>query len=162
MIIRSVEPKDLPRLSRLSKNKSIKNMVDICSKYSKLCLDDNDKIVCYILLRESSVLDYFNGNIPKQENLDDDAEEGEEWWVKEDIEQYNDKHYEVVAAFMKEDLNYNTESEFLDNVEYGDKKNYHLLYQQQIGVLWSRKELPFRHFSNFNDTVWINIPIYEW
>jgi hypothetical protein len=121
-------------------------------------LDDNGKIVCYILLRESSLLDFFNGNISKQENLDDDAEEGEEWWVKEDIEQYYDKHYEVVAAFKKENLNYYIESEFLENVEYGDKKNYQL----QIGVLWSRKELPFRHFSNFNDTVWINIPIYEW
>ena len=151
MKTRKIEKSDLPMIAKLAKDKSIKKIEDICFKHSKICLSDDGEVLCFIVLRECSLIDFFGGNIPKDENLWDDAEEGDEWWVKEDVEAYDGKQYEIIAAYLKEGLNTGVFSNLLYAVEFGK--------WTQIGVFWSTKDLPSSaHFYHFNNVVWIDIP----
>lgn len=155
MVIRSIDKKDLPMMAKLVKDESIKTMEDICYEHSKICLSDDGEILCFIVLREHSLMDFFNGVIPKDENLNDDAEEGEEWWVKEDIESYVGKHYEIVAAYLK-DIHYSGDySNLLYAIEFEG-------WKPQIGILWSVKDLPVsNNFYHFNNTVWLDMPMMD-
>lgn len=153
MKIRKIEKSDLPMISKLAKDKSIKKIEDICFEHSKICLSDDGEVLCFILLREHSLIDFFGGNIPKDNNLRDNVEEGDEWWVKEDVESYIGKHYEIIAAYLK-DKHY---SGAYSNLLYAVEFEY---MRPQIGILWSVNVLPVNiHFYHFNNIVWLNIPI---
>ena len=155
MVIRNIEKSDLPLVAKLAKDESVKTMDDICFEHSKICFSDEGDVLCFIALREHSLMDFFNGNIPKDENLDDDAEEGEEWWIKEDIESYVGKHYEVVATYLKNSYYSSIYSNLLYSVEFEE-------WKPQIGILWSVKDLPIsNNFYHFNNTVWLDIPMID-
>lgn len=151
MVIRNIEKKDLPMLAKLVKNKSIKTMDDICYEHSKICISDYGEILCFIVLREHSLMDFFKEGIPMDENLWDDAEEVDEWWIKEDIEIYIGNHYEVVAAYLNSSSTSGVFSNLLYAVKYEE-------WKPQIGILWSVKPMPTDCFYNLNNVVWLDIP----
>lgn len=150
MNIRRIEKEDLPMIAQLAKDETIKTREDICFKHSKMCLSDDGEVLCFIVLRERSLIEFFNGNIPAVENFekDEECEEWSEWWVKEDIE-YFDEHYEIIATYLKEGVTKGTYLNLLSAVESNP----------QIGILWSTQELPsYARFYNFNNVAWINFP----
>ena len=145
MNIRRIEKEDLPMIAELAKDETIKKREDICFKHSKICLSEYGEVLCFFLLRERSLIEFFNGKIPTNENVGCDAEEGDECWIKEDIEYYN-KHYEVIAHYCKD-----------DNVSYTN--TLHAIESNDgwsIGILWSIK--PMRSFYNYNNIVWLSYP----
>ena len=147
MTIRKIEKNDIPIIAKLAKDKSLKTREDICFKYSRICLSDEGDVLCFIILREHSLIDFFNGEIPAAENMryDEDYEEGDEWWVKEHIEHF-EKHYEVIAMYIKETQG---SPSFINT----------LASIQDNGILWTTQEQPkFSSFYNFNDKVWLEIP----
>lgn len=151
MIVRKIEKEDLPVIAELAKDKSLETRDDICFTHSRICLSDDGEVLCFIVVRERSLIDFFNGNIPADEHRWEYYEEGDEWWTKESIEN-NNNHYEVVAIYDngKSGIPYN---HTIIAVENGDCR-----YQDCI--LWSVKELPkWRGFYNFNNIVWIDFPI---
>ena len=150
MIVRKIEKKDLPVIADLAKDETLETMEDICFTHSRICLSDDGEVLCFIVVRERSLIDFFNGNIPADEHRGEYYEEGEEWWTKESIEN-NNHHYEVVAMYDKGDsIAYN---HTINAVEEGDCR-----YQDCI--LWTTKEQEkYSRFYNFNNIVWIDFPI---
>lgn len=148
MIIRKIEKTDLPIIAKLVKDKSLETRDDICFKYSKICLSDEGEVLCFILLKEHSLIDFFNGEIPADKNVehDEDYEEGDEWWVKEHIEHF-EKHYEIIAMYSKEGQGSPSFNNTIVSIENKDV------------ILWTIKEQPkFSPFYNFNDVIWVDIP----
>ena len=151
MEIRRIEKKDLPMIAKLAKDETLKTRDDICFEHSKMCLSDDGEVLCFIVLHERSLLEFFNGNIPMDENVKNDKyyEEGDEWRVKEFVESYDGKHYEIIATYLKEGVTKGTYLNLLSAVESNP----------QIGILWSTQDLPsYARFYNFNNVVWINFP----
>ena len=70
MEIRRIEKKDLPMIAKLAKDETLKTRDDICFEHSKMCLDDDGEVLCFIVLRERSLIVFFNGNIPAVENFE--------------------------------------------------------------------------------------------
>ena len=151
MNIRRIEKKDLPMIAELVKDNTIETRDDICFKYSKMCLSDDGEMVCFIVLRERSLLDFFNGNIPMDENAQNDKyyEEGDEWRVKEFVESYDGQHYEIIATYLKEGVNRMEFSNLLITIESNP----------QIGIFWMINDPPSgAGFYHFNNVVWIDFP----
>ena len=150
MIVRKIEKEDLPVIARLANDETLETMEDICFIHSRICLSDDGEVLCFIVVRERSLIEFFNGDIPADEHRGEYYEEGDEWMTKESIEKYN-KHYEVVAMYYNRD--YVAYNHTIIAVEDGDGT-----YQDCI--LWTTKEQPRgRCFYNFNNTVWIDFPI---
>lgn len=162
MEIRRIEKKDLPMIAKLAKDETIETRNDICFEHSKMCLSDDGEALCFIVLCERSLLEFFNGNIPMDENVeyDEDYEEGEEWWVKEDIE-YIEEHYEIIAAYLKEGIT--SKCYYWQNLLFAVECDLHDdHYGPQIGILWSTQDLPsYADFYHFNNVVWIDFPILD-
>ena len=151
MEIRRIEKKDLPMIAELAKDETLKTRDDICFEHSKIYLSDDEEVVCFIVLRERSLIEFFNGNIPA--NIDED---GDEWWEKEFIESYGYKHYEVIATYLKEGVTKGTYLILLSAVEREKMR------PPQIGILWSTQDLPYNtHFYKFNNVVWIDFPLID-
>ena len=151
MEIRRIEKKDLPMIAELAKDETLKTRDDICFEHSKIYLSDDEEVVCFIVLRERSLIEFFNGNIPA--NIDED---GDEWWEKEFIESYGYKHYEVIATYLKEGVTKGTYLNLLSAVEREKMR------PPQIGILWSTQDLPYNtHFYKFNNVVWIDFPLID-
>ena len=147
MEIRRIEKKDLPMIAKLAKDETLKTRDDICFEHSKMFLSDDGEVVCFIVLRERSLLEFFNGNIPAVENFekDEECEEWSEWWVKEDIE-YFEKHYEIIAAYLKEGVSEMEFSNLLCEIE-------------SIGIIWMINNPPNEaDFYHFNNIVWLDYP----
>ena len=70
MNIRRIEKEDLPMIAELAKDETLKTRDDICFEHSKMYLSDDDEVVCFIVLRERSLIDFFNGNIPMDESVE--------------------------------------------------------------------------------------------
>ena len=150
MIVRKIEKEDLPVIAKLANDETFETMEDICFIHSRICLSDDGEVLCFIVVRERSLIEFFNGDIPADEERDEYYEEGDEWMIKEIIEN-NDNHYEVVAMYYNGD--YIAYNHTIIAVEKGDCR-----YQDCI--LWSVKELPrLESFYNFNNIIWINFPI---
>ena len=151
MEIRRIEKKDLPMIAELAKDETLETRDDICFEHSKIYLSDDEEVVCFIVLRERSLIEFFNGNIPA--NIDED---GDEWWEKEFIESYGYKHYEVIATYLKEGVTKGTYLNLLSAVEREKMR------PPQIGILWSTQDLPYNtHFYKFNNVVWIDFPLID-
>ena len=146
MTIRRIEKSDMPIIAKLAKDKSFESRDDICFKYSKICLSDEGEVLCFIILREHSLIDFFNGEIPADENIEYDEEyiEGEEWWIKDSIENH-ENHYEIIAIYSIG----NNEVPFNNTIaEIQDKM-----------IFWSLSTPPYEHyFYHFNNKVWLNLP----
>ena len=154
MELRRIERKDLPMIAQLAKDETLKTRDDICFEHSKMYLSDDGEVICFIVLRERSLLEFFNGDIPMDENVKNDKyyEEGDEWWVKESVESYDFKHYEIIATYLKEGVDDQEFSNLLHRIEFEDRK-------PQIGIIWSIQDLPSSVcFYNFNNIVWLDIP----
>ena len=150
MEIRRIEKEDLPMIAELAKDETLKTRDDICFEHSKMYLSDDGEVLCFIVLRERSLLEFFNGNIPANENIDID-DDG--WWEKEFIESYGYKHYEIIATYLKEGATKDTFLNLLSAVEREKMR------PPQIGILWSTQDLPYNtHFYKFNNVVWLNFP----
>ena len=147
--IRKIERADLPMLAELAKDKTIETRDDICFEHSKMYLSDDGEVLCFIVLRERSLIEFFNGNIPAVENFEKDKHKYlDEWWVKEDIE-YFEKHYEIIATYLKEGV---SEMEF-SNLLIAIESN------PQIGIFWMINDPPNdADFYHFNNVVWIDFP----
>ena len=156
MEIRRIEKKDLLMIAELAKDETLKTRDDICFEHSKICLSDDGEVACFIVLRERSLIEFFNGNIPAVENFekDEECEEWTEWWVKEEIESYDFKHYEIIAAYLKEGVT--SKYYYWQNLLSAVESN------PQIGILWSTQDLPsYARFYNFNNVVWIDFPLID-
>ena len=155
--IRKIERADLPMLAELAKDKTIETRDDICFEHSKMYLSDDGEVLCFIVLRERSLIEFFNGNIPADENVKTDKyyEEGDEWFVKEDIE-YFEKHYEIIATYLKEGVSEMEFSELLFEIESEGGEN------PQIGIFWMINDPPNdADFYHFNNVVWIDVPLID-
>ena len=153
MEIRRIEKKELPMIAKLAKDESIETRDDICFEHSKMYLSDDGEVVCFIVLRERSLIEFFNGNIPADENLWDDAKECDEWWVKEFVETYDYKHYEIIATYLKEGVDDQEFSNLLFEIESEGGEN------PQIGIIWIMNDPPNDvDFYHFNNEVWIDFP----
>ena len=153
MEIRRIEKKDLSMIAKMAKEETLKTRDDICFEHSKMCLDDDGEVLCFIVLRERSLIEFFNGNIPMDESVekDDDYEEGDEWWVKEEIE-YFEKHYEIIATYLKEGVSEMEFSNLLYVVEFEGGN-------PQIGIIWTINDPPNdADFYHFNNAIWIDVP----
>ena len=154
MEIRRIEKEDLPMIAKLAKDESLKTREDICYEHSKIYLSDDGEVVCFIVLRERSLLEFFNGNIPMDESvkIDEDYEEGDEWWVKKEIEAFDGKHYEIIAAYLKEGVSEMEFSNLLYVVEFEGGN-------PQIGIIWTINDPPNEaDFYHFNNVVWLDYP----
>ena len=153
MNIRRIEKKDLPMIAKLAKDESIKTREDICFEHSKMYLSDDEEVICFIVLRERSLLEFFNGNIPAVENFEKDKHKYlDEWWVKEDIESYDGKYYEIIAAYLKEGVSEMEFSNLLYVVEFEGGN-------PQIGIIWTINDPPNEaDFYHFNNVVWLDYP----
>ena len=148
MTIRKIERSDLSIIAKLANDNSLETREDISFEHSRICLSDEGEVLCFIVLREHSLIDFFNGEIPADENFkyDEDYEEGDEWWVKEHIEHF-EKHYEIIAMYSKKGIG---SISFNNTIVSIENKNV---------ILWTIKEQPkFSHFYNFNDAIWVDIP----
>lgn len=148
MTIRKIEKNDLPIIAKLANQTSLESREDICFDHSRICLSDKGEVLCFIILREHSLIDFFNGEIPADENTeyDEDYVEGDEWWVKEHLVHF-EKHYEVIAMYNKEGEG---SPSFNNTIVSIENKNV---------ILWTIQVQPeFSHFYNLNDTVWVDIP----
>ena len=162
MNIRRIEKEDLPRIAKLAKDESLKTREDICYEHSKIYLSDNGEVVCFIVLCERSLFEFFNGNIPMDENVekDEDYEEGDEWWVKEEIEAFDGKHYEIIAAYLKEGV---SGGEFGNLTFAVECDLYDDHYGPQIGVFWTTSPLPYMpDFYHLNNVVWVDFPLTDY
>ena len=151
MVVRKIEKEDLPVIAKLANDETLETMEDICFIHSRICLSDDGEVLCFIVVRERSLIEFFNGDIPADEHRGKYYEEGDEWMTKESIEN-NDNHYEVVAMYAngKSGIPFN---HTINAVEKGDCR-----YQDCI--LWTTKEQErYSRFYNFNNTVWIDFPI---
>ena len=154
MELRRIERKDLPMIAQLAKDETLKTRDDICFEHSKMYLSDDGEVVCFIVLREHSLLEFFNGNIPADENVKTDKyyEEGDEWFVKEDIESYDGMHYEIIATYLKEGVSRMKFSNLLCEIESNP----------QIGIFWMINDPPNdADFYHFNNVVWIDVPLID-
>ena len=141
----------------MAKDETLKTREDICYEHSKIYLSDDDEVVCFIVLREGSLIEFFNGNIPAIENFEN--EYLDEWWVKEEIDAFDGKHYEIIAAYLKEGVSGGEFGNLTFAVEC-DLHDDH--YGPQIGILWSTQDLPsYADFYHFNNVVWIDFPILD-
>lgn len=78
---------------------------------------------------------------------EEDYEEGDEWWVKEDIE-----YFDKITTYLKEGVDDQEFSNLLYAVEFEGRN-------PQIGIIWSIQDLPSNvRFYNFNNIVWLDIP----
>lgn len=156
MELRRIERKDLPMIAQLAKDETLKTRDDICFEHSKMYLSDDGEVICFIVLREHSLLEFFNGNIPAVENFEINKHKYlDEWWVKEFVESYDDKHYEIIATYLKEGVDDQEFSNLLHRIEFEDRK-------PQIGIIWSSQDLPSNVcFYGFNNVVWIDFPLID-
>ena len=158
MNIRRIEKKDLPMIAELVKDNTIETRDDICFEHSKICLSEDGEILCFIVLRERSLLEFFNGNIPAVENFK--GEYLDEWWVKEEIEAFDGKHYEIIAAYLKEGVSGGEFGNLTFAVEC-DLHDDH--YGPQIGVFWTTSPLPYMpDFYHLNNVVWVDFPLTDY
>lgn len=159
MKIRRIEKEDLPLIAKLAKDKTIETMEDIDFKHSRICLSDNGEVLCFVVLRERSLIDFFNGDIPADENpeiMDDEYEEGDEWLTKEEIES-EERHYEVIAMYDngEDGVPFNRTLTSAETNGDEDRKKP----RPHIGILWTTKEQPkYSNFYNFNNIVWLDMP----
>ena len=154
--IRKIERADLPMLAELAKDKTIETRDDICFEHSKMYLSDDGEVLCFIVLRERSLIEFFNGNIPAVENFEKDKHKYlDEWWVKEGIE-YFEKHYEIIATYLKEGVNDLEFSCLLTEIESEGGRG------PQIGIFWIINDPPNdADFYHFNNVVWIDFPLID-
>ena len=156
MAIRKIERNDLSIIAKLVNDNSLETRDDIYFEHSRICFSDEGEVLCFIVLREYSLIDFFNGEIPADENTeyDEDYEEGEEWFIKEDIEYFKD-HYEIIAMYHKESMGSPSFNNTIVSVENNDGKG-------SIGIIWTLKEQPkYSRFYNFNNKVWLDIPMID-
>lgn len=156
MTIRKIETNDLPIIAKMANDNSLETRDDICFEHSRICLSDDGEVLCFIVLREHSLIDFFNGEIPADENTeyDEDYVEGEEWFIKEDIEHFKD-HYEIIAMYHKESIGSPSFNNTIVSVENNNEKG-------SIGIIWTLKEQPkYSRFYNFNNKVWLDIPMID-
>ncbi|MCQ2198257.1 MAG: hypothetical protein MJZ19_00880 [Paludibacteraceae bacterium] len=157
MIIRKVTQEDLPMIAKLSKDKSLKDRADICLEYSRICLDEDNTILAFALVKESLLDDYFNGEIPVDDSEDlndEDYEEGDELWLVEHLIYFKDRQYEVISSYLKKNYNSDILYKVLSELEVNKSGC-------PIGLIWSKKDINSTFFYNFNNYVWVSVPFVD-
>ena len=157
MKIRNITKEDLPIIAKFARNKKICGINNIYYKLSKICFSDDGEILCYILVCRNSLIDFFGGNIPADENVDvedeDYDEENDKWWVKKVATLLEGRHYEIVDAYLKKETDSIVFFKVLSSIES----------EYVSGFLWSKKELPDNtHFYLFNTIVWVDFPYIDY
>jgi len=136
MEIRNVTRDDLPRLAEIISCEELITREDICFEYSKLMTDDNDMIVSFVIIRQYSLNEFFNGEIPlyKCDKNSNDYKEGDEFWFIEMLDDWFalDNQYEILYAYSIDDYFL---PELYDHIRVTDN--------HALGLLWATIHNPY-------------------
>ena len=158
MEIRNVTKEDLPKMAALLNDETLATRSDICFEHSKLMFDENGETVAFIVLRQYSLNEFFNGDIPLREldKNDKNYKEGDESDFQKMLDEYfsDNCQFELLYAFGGDDI---------------PEINLHNLYrniwlEESVGLVWSTiqnkyltKELKKYHFAKYNNDFF-----YDW
>lgn len=152
MIIRSVKPDEIDKLKELTPDDTSFYTDDIWYEQSKICTDKNGDVLGFILVKPHSLYDFFGGEIPDEKNVPEDEKDN----VREDAEFFKGKHYESLV-FLKNDHYCGIFWDIISEVETNENGCL-------IGILWTRNkryDTMWTRFRNFNDVIYVNIPLTE-
>lgn len=107
MEIRNVTKEDLPKMAALLNDEALATRSDICFEHSKLMLDEDEKIISFIVLRQYSLNEFFNGDIPlrKLDKTDKGYKEGDECDFQKMLDEYfsDNCQFELLYTFCGND-----------------------------------------------------------
>ena len=167
MTFRSIVKEDLSKLAKLADNQELCTMEDLCLEHSKMCLDDNGKVLAFVVIRQNSLIDYCGGQIPADESVnknDEDYEEGDEYHLREDVAEFKkEEQYEIVSWYLRQGEDYM----FTLRPTYLEASCWCSVENRPIGVIWMpykpNSDIPIRTcFYNLNDLVWVDAPIKDY
>lgn len=145
MNIRNTTVNDLPILNSIFGKEYIDSHInEISIEKSIIYFNAENKIDVVILLKKSSLFDYFDGVIPN-DDLDIDN------IVKDYASLYEYNHYEIINWYVTND-----DYRLLNNIF---QQTYSL---NHFVLLWTQckeyESFPIQGFYNFNDKVLVDIP----
>ena len=155
--IENITKEILPKLSQMIGSDLSLIQDDICFEHSKYCMNKDGEIIAFIILRNHSLYDYFNGEVPLDRNI-------VKWYshIRDGISECfseEDNHFEMIFYYLKDMEHsihlYNLYA-FTHTFENG----------MPIGAIWTKyqSDLDFplkNHFYNFNDDIWIDAPFHD-
>jgi hypothetical protein len=150
MKIRNITPNDLPILKDLVGD----DFTDICYEYSKLSINDNGEITSFVIITPKTIKDHFGGIIPIDKLCFNSIHyyEGMKYWIRNVLEKHfpNEQYY-ISGLYLKEGEDYMILREVY--LETPRDKVYWCLYDMPNPIQ--------SHFYNFNNDIWIDIPIVD-
>lgn len=148
MEIRNVTKEDLPKMAKLLNEEALTTRSDICFEHSKLMINDDGKIVSFLILRQYSINEFLNGDVP----LDNC-----EYSFQEMIDEYfsDNNQFELLYTFGDNDRN-------ICNL-YSNIRN-----EESVGLVWSitqnqylTKKLVKYHFVKYNEDFLYDLQPYD-
>ena len=154
MKIRNISKDDLPKLSKLVNDEQLCLMENICFEHSKLSIDDNGKIISFLILIPHNIEEYYGGKIP----VDRKAKFNANHLIEDIQESYKDgNQYELYSWYLDEMDDFAKREEFR-NLFLESRLNHTCL----DSVIWfpnNKREPPFyTEFYNYNDEIMVSIP----
>ena len=155
MEVESITEENLPKIAEKIGDDSLLAYDDICFEHSMYSMNEKGEITAVIILRRNSLFDYFDGQIPADNNFNENK-----YIIKQSLNSLypNDTdHYEMVCCYLKSN-NY-----FIHIHEL-----YNLILPRDgsspTGVIWCKchtdKDFPLKGvLYNFNNDIWIDLDI---
>lgn len=154
MEIRNITKEDLPKLAELISCEELATRDDICFEHSKLMTDSlyyEEEIVSFVIIRQYSLNEFFNGKIPLWigDKNDKDYEDGNKYWLIETLDEFfaPNIQYELLYAYSRQN---HCVSELYNHVRITDNCI--------LGFLWSTSHNPYMpdelkgtYFRKYND-----------
>lgn len=149
MKIRNVTKEDLPRMAALLNDETLATRSDICFEHSKLLLDEDGKIISFIVLRQYSLNEFYDGDIPlkKSDKNDKEYKECDDFDFQKMLDEYfsDNCQFELLYAFCSNDR---------------DVCNLYrnVWFEESVGLIWSiiqnqylTEGLIKYHFAKYNN-----------
>ena len=171
MEIRSIDKKDLPMLANLANDPNLCSIEDVCLEHSKLCIDDDGRIIAFIIVKPNSLIDFFGGEIEADESVDKKGKyykDGSEFHLHRTVsEHFQNKQYELIHWY-------------LEPCEYDENSTEYVIHEEMlrntflrtmcatrkskpIGIIWMPYErgcnIPIlTEFFNLNNKILVSVP----
>lgn len=107
MNIRNITKEDLPKLAELLSCEELTTRNDISFEHSVIAIDDNSMIVAFVILRQRSLQDFFEGKIPNENITEDDEDymEGDKIVYREEMEEHFPENIQYELLYSYESKN---------------------------------------------------------
>ena len=138
MEIRNVTQEDLPKMAALLNDETLATRSDICFEHSKLMINDDGEIVSFLILRQYSINEFLNGNVP----LDNCK-----YSFQEMLDEYfsDNCQFELLYTFGNNDRNI---CNLYRNIRH----------EESVGLVWSSPQNQYLteklikyHFAKYNE-----------